>query len=155
LAVLLALVGVLIIGAAPVSAAAVSFTSSVSFPIDIVVFVPCAAGGAGEDVALSGTLHDLLHVTFDGAGGAHVKFLDNPQGVRGVGLTTGLKYQATGVTQEEFNVKVGEQTTFVNNFRIIGQGPGNNFLIHENFHVTVNANGTLTAFVDNFRADCK
>src|SRR5215467_3765370 len=46
-------------------------------------------------------------------------------------------------------------TTLVNNFRIIGQGTGNNFLVHETFHITVNADGTMTAFVDNFSVDCK
>jgi hypothetical protein len=117
--------------------------------------VPCANGGAGEEVALSGTLHDLFHITFDGSGGFHLKFHDNPQGLSGTGLTTGDKYQATGVTQSQFTGKVGSEETFINNFRIIGQGTGNNFLLHENYHVTVNANGTLTAFVDNFRLECK
>ena len=31
----------------------------------------------------------------------------------------------------------------------------NNFLVHENTHVTVNANGEVTASVDNFSVDCK
>lgn len=155
LAMLLALVGVLVIGVAPVSAAASSFTISSTFPIDLVVFVPCAAGGAGEDVALSGTLHDIYHITFDATGGFHSKVLDNPQGVGGVGLTTGMKYQGTGVTQGELNGKLGFETTSINNFRIIGQGPGNNFLVHGVYHVTVNPNDTLTAYVDNFTAECK
>ena len=43
----------------------------------------------------------------------------------------------------------------MNNFRIIGQGPGNNFLVHETFHVTINANGVVTATVDNFSVECK
>jgi hypothetical protein len=43
----------------------------------------------------------------------------------------------------------------VNNFRIIGQGPGNNYLVHEVFHVTINANGEVTAYVDNFSIECK
>src|SRR6266571_2847053 len=30
-----------------------------------------------------------------------------------------------------------------------------NFLIHENFHITINANGRVTAFVDNFSVDCR
>jgi hypothetical protein len=45
--------------------------------------------------------------------------------------------------------------TLVNNFRIIGQGAGNNFLLHETFHITVNANGELTAVADNYSVDCK
>jgi hypothetical protein len=152
---LLILLALLLMWPAAIVAKAESFTASVKIPIDIVVFVPCANGGAGENVALSGTLHDLFHITLDGNGGFHSKFHVNPQGVSGIGETTGTKYQGTGVTQGTFNGQVGFETSFVNNFRIIGQGPGNNFLVHENFHVTINANGTVTAFVDNFRVECK
>lgn len=135
-------------------APAETFTASTKFQVDIGVFVPCANGGVGEDVLLSGTLHDLFHVTIND-NSLHVKFHDQPQGITGTGLTTGLKYQATGVTQEEFNTSFGLTDTFVNNFRIIGQGPGNNFLVHDNVHITINPDGTVTSFHDNFRIDCK
>jgi hypothetical protein len=141
--------------AAPVKAQADSFTVSQTFPIDITVFVPCANGGAGEDVEITGNLHDLFHVTFDGVGGLHVTVHDNPQGISGFGLTTGDTYRGVGITEEHFNGTVGSTDTFVNNFRIIGNGPGNNFSVHENIHVTINANGELTAFVDNFSVTCK
>jgi hypothetical protein len=119
------------------------------------VFVPCANGGAGEWVDLSGTLHVVFHVTVDSDSGYHAKSHSQPQGVTGIGSITGAKYQGTGVTQDQFNGKVGSEYTFVNNFRIIGQGPGNNATVHQNVHVTVNANGEVTANVDNFRAECK
>ena len=135
-------------------APAETFTVSTSFPIQLTVFVPCANGGAGEDVLLSGNLHSLFHITIND-NSLHVKVHDQPQGISGTGLVTGDKYQATGVTQEEFNTSFGLTNTFINNFRIIGQGSGNNFLVHENFHITVNANGTVTALHDNFRIDCK
>jgi len=77
-----------------------------------------------------------------------------PQGISGIGQTTGDKYQGTGVTQDEFNATVGVEETFINNFRIIGQGSGNNLLVHETFHITINANGSVTAFLDNFSIDC-
>jgi len=81
-----------------------------------------------------------------------------PQGISGTGETTGAKYQGTGATQESFtnsfqNGQANE--TFINNFRIIGQGPGNNFLVHETLHFTINADGTVTVFHDNFSVDCK
>jgi hypothetical protein len=38
---------------------------------------------------------------------------------------------------------------------MIGQGPGNNYSVHENFHITFNANGDVTAVQDNFNVDCK
>lgn len=135
-------------------APAETFTVSTSFPISLTVFVPCANEGAGEDVLLSGNLHDLFHITIND-NSLHVKTHSQPQGISGTGLVTGDKYQATGVTQEEFNTSFGVTDTFINNFRIIGQGSGNNFLVHENFHITVNANGTVTALHDNFSIDCK
>jgi len=134
---------------------ATPLTQSSFFPIDLPVFVPCANGGAGEEVALTGTIHDLFHIASDGRGGFHVKTHDNPQGVVGTGLSTGAKYQGTGVTQSQFHLKVGEQITEINNFRIIGQGPGNNATVHNNFHVTVNANGVVTSSHDHFTVQCK
>jgi hypothetical protein len=137
-------------------ASASTVTTSSVFPISLTVFVPCAAGGAGEFVDLSGNLHDLFHVTLDGSGGFHLDASDNPQGVSGVGETTGTKYQGTGVTRFDFSGTAGGTyvETDVNNFRIIGQGPGNNFMVHDNFHITVNPDGTVTSFHDNFSVTC-
>ena len=126
--------------------------------INLTVFVPCAAGGAGELVDLSGPLHTLITVTLNGnnvSGTAHFQ----PQGLSGTGETTGDKYQATGVTKDtSFKVSFQNgqaQQTFVNNFRIIGQGPGNNFLVHEQAHITINANGIVTVLHDNSSVVCK
>src|SRR4051812_15309757 len=128
-----------------------------SFDTFLVVFVPCANGGAGEVVDLQGPLHVLISFTINGnhvSGDSHFQ----PQGISGTGESTGDKYQATGVTQDHFSgslVNGQFNETFVNNFRIIGQGPGNNFLVHENFHLTINANGEVTTFHDNFSVECK
>ena len=151
--VMLGLIGVL--GVAPALAQATTVTDNFIEPIDLFVFVPCARGGAGEFVELTGTLHILFVTTIDDNGGVHTKFHFQPQGISGTGFITGDKYQGTGVTQGSFNGRVGFETTFVNNFKMIGQGPGNNFLIHENFHVTVDPNGEVTASVDNFSVKCK
>jgi hypothetical protein len=138
-----------------VQPASAAVQSSIKVPVDIGVFIPCAAAGAGEVVFLTGNLHTLLRFTIDQAGGIHVASHFQPQGISGIGQTTGDKYQGTGVTQDEFNAKVGVEETFINNFRIVGQGPGNNFLLHETFHITFNANGTPRASVDNFSVDCR
>jgi len=121
-------------------------TTNAKVPIAFSQFVPCANGGNGEAVALSGNLHELTSVTVT-ANNAHVMFSNNPQGISGVGSVSGDKYQGTGVTRQGENVANGffpENVTFVNNFRIIGQGPGNNLLVHETSHITVNANRTIT-----------
>jgi hypothetical protein len=131
-------------------------TDNVVIPLDLVVYVSCANGGQGEFVQLSGSLHIIFHLTISSSGNVVFKDHFQPQSVSGTGLTTGAAYQGTGVTQNHnFFGQVGQTVSFIDNFLIIGQGPGNNFTLHENFHVTVNANGTLTTFVDNISADCK
>jgi hypothetical protein len=138
------------------SFAAVTFTESISFPVDIAVFIECADGGAGEGVIVSGNLHSMFHSTSN-ANRFTTVIHNQPQGVSGTGLTTGDKYQGTGATLETITgslVNGQFSNTFVNNFRMIGQGPDNNFTVHQTFHVTFNANGELTASVDNFTADC-
>lgn len=152
--VMICLVAVLSILVVPANAAVqVNDTTDISLS----VFIPCAAGGAGETVDLSGPLHTLISFTING-NNVNGYFHFQPQGISGIGESTGAKYQATGVTLESFknSLQNGQANlTFVNNFRIIGQGPGNNYLVHETMHVTINADGTATVFHDNFSVDCK
>jgi hypothetical protein len=141
--------------AAQAGAAASTVTTNVRTPIDSLVFASCANGGAGEDVAVSGTLHEVFHTTVDNAGGFHVRQESNPQGLSGVGQVTGTQYQVTGGNVLELNMKAAFEETLVNNFRVIGQGPDNNFVFHQTSHVTVNANGTVTAEHLSFQFECK
>jgi hypothetical protein len=125
--------------------------------ISLSEFVTCAAGGAGEVVDLSGPLHTLLTFTINGNKVSAVSHFQ-PQGISGTGETTGERYHATGVTMESFTTSLRNgqaNSTFVNNFRIIGQGPGNNLLVHETAHITINADGTVTITHDNFSIDCR
>ena len=132
-----------------------TYTENFFDPFTMIAYVPCAAGGAGEEVELSGTLHTLIHWTYTENGGYISKWHYQPQNLTGVGLTTGDKYQGTGVTQDVITGKVGQEETYVDNFRIIGQGNDNNYVVHETFHFTINANGTMTAEVDKITIDCK
>lgn len=143
--------------AAVQSNASTTFLSNDKVPIELLAFIPCANGGTGEYVQLSGCIHVVISMTINGnnlRGKVHYQ----PQGIKGVGEVTGDKYQGTGVTQEEFKgsfVK-GYEITSVNNFRIIGQGSGNNFLVHTVFHITVNANGQITVILVHAKGEeCK
>lgn len=131
------------------TAPAVIFNESI--PFEASVTIP----KTGDVVQLSGALHYKVDETFDSAGGLQFKIQMQPQGVSGVDLTTGVKYQGNGGTQtmEIFTANGAVSLTSVNNFRIIGQGPDNNYTVHENFHVTINANGDVTAAIDNFTID--
>ena len=139
------------------SDAANGFTSSGKFEISFSFFIPCANNGIGEDVFFEGTLHETFHVTIN-KNKFLLKIIDNPQGITGIGQVTGDKYHATGETQQVINQSFTNghfSSTYVNNFKLIGPGTGNNLLVHENYHLTVNANGTVTTEHYNFSAVCK
>ena len=118
-------------------------------------WISCAMDGAGEWVLLSGDMHVVYSTTLDGRGGFHARVHYNPQGITGTGEESGDKYHAVGVTRRNTNGKVGETYTFVNNYKIIGQGKGNNFLVHYTIHHTVNANGEVNSEVTDTWVKCK
>ena len=136
---------------------ALAITVNQFVPFALLAFVPCANGGAGELVLVQGTLHLQDHITINGNRAA-IKTHAQPQGATGVGLTTGDIYNAVGVTQEEDSAPLiggAAEFTFVNNFRIIGQGTDNNLQVHQTLHLTVNANGDLTTIVTNQIIECQ
>lgn len=144
------------VAAIAASGAQAAVTQNTKDPLDISVFVDCANGGAGETVHLTGTLHTLFTYTIND-NNVSGKFQDQPQQVSGTGDVTGATYQGTGVTQEKFqgSLQNGQYSeTYVNNFRIIGQGSGNNYLVHETMHLTINANGDLTVDHTIDSAEC-
>jgi len=125
-------------------------------PFEQTVSIPCANGGAGENVVISGFLHVLITATLDASGSIHTTTHFQPMGVAGTGQTTGDVYRATGITRDEANgLQIPFEATAVNNFRIIGPGKGNNFLVHEVAHVTVNAIGETTVNFDQLTGACK
>ena len=135
---------------------ALAITTNQFVPFAQAVLVPCANGGAGEIVLVEGTLHLQDHITING-NRANLKIHAQPQGATGVGLTTGDTYHATGVTQEQDSIPLiggAFEFTFINNFRLIGEGPDNNLQVHQTVHVTIAANGVVTTVVDNTTIDC-
>ena len=142
--------------AGPAFAQALAITTNDFIPFAQIAFVPCANGGAGELVLVEGTLHIQQHITING-NRATIKSHFQPQGAGGTGLTTGDTYNAVGVTQEVDTIALtggATEFTFINNFRIIGQGPDNNLQVHQTIHVTINPDGTVTTVVDNTSIEC-
>ena len=130
---------------------------STQVPFASQAFVACANGGDGELIDLSGTLHIVTHTTEDANGGLHTYFHFQPQGATAVGQVTGDIYRAVGVTQQSMNIHSSGfpvTQTFVNNFRMIGPGPGNNLQFHQTMHVTIDANGTTTVDFDKPSINC-
>jgi len=138
-------------------AQALTITTNDFVPFAQVAFVPCANGGAGEPVLISGTLHIQQHITIND-NRVSLKIHFQPQGAGGTGLVTGDTYNATGVTQEHDSLPLingAAEFTFINNFRIIGQGPDNNFLVHQTVHQTINANGDVTTTIVDTSVECR
>ena len=118
-------------------------------------FVPCANGGAGEIVEVTGILHLQAHVTINPKWSiATFNFRANR--LIGVGLTSGDVYR--GVDGNHFgslSPRVDETLTFGStlNFQLIG--PDNKLQMHTNTHTTINANGDVTSTVRHISIDCK
>lgn len=137
-------------------AQAETFNVNERIPLDSEIIVSCAAGGEGEVVHLTGSLHLLGHVTLDSAGGFHIQPHFNTQGASGTGLTSGDNYRVINVgANNTVNGKVGFEATDVFNFRLIGQGDASNLLVHITIHLTVHPDGTVTASVFNISRECK
>jgi hypothetical protein len=135
---------------------AIVSNTNIQIPFASTVLVTCANGGAGEFVDITGTLHVVQHSTV-ADNGSHGGFAHSQlQWAKGVGQSTGDVYQASGVTQiAEFD-PLGPQmtTTTADNVLLIGPGPGNNRRAHMTIHLTVNANGEVSADVNIVEVTC-
>jgi hypothetical protein len=138
----------------PAYAQATSYTSSMILPMDDVSFNPCT----GEFIHFTGRMHIVSHTSFDANGGLHNKYQLQPMGLSGTVIGTGVKYKGVGVTKfQPYSYPIGEpiSITNVNNYRLIGQGPAVNFMVHQTIHITFNANEEMTANVENVKMTCK
>jgi len=120
---------------------------------DLATFAPDNCGNSGG-IFLTATWHQLLAVTFDAAGGFHLKRHINIQG-QGSDPATGINYVVNEAVNDEFNGKVGFEETFVIHYNLIATGKAPNATVFEDFHITVNANGDVTSFHDNIRINCQ
>jgi hypothetical protein len=134
-------------------AQAQTFTDSERVPLNTATFNPCT----GELVTLAGYLHLLTHTTVDEQGGVHLQSHVNPQQVSGTS-TSGTEYRAVGKNRTESNTFSGGlpvEVTHVRTFNFISTDATDNFLLHETIHITINANGEVTAVVENVTTECR
>ncbi|MHC4151396.1 MAG: hypothetical protein ACYSSP_04770 [Planctomycetota bacterium] len=116
--------------------------------------IPCS----DDTVVIGGYIHMLASITEDGAGGYHAKIKTSPSPLKGIvvdGPNVDAKYNGTGVTQTQLNLKKGVTETYVNRYRFVGEGKAPNYSVHETWHITINANGELTAEPVNVKITCK
>ena len=140
---------------ATATAAQAEVTTNEQVPLAFAGFVPCANGGAGE--ILSGTIevHNLITATVNDNNTSD-RFQFQPHGTM-VGAITGDVYRVTGITQGTSAESLQNEhytLTYVNNFQLIGPGPGNNLLVHETAHITRNGDDVIVQH-DTLTIDCR
>ena len=133
-------------------------TQVFDMPFDVTWPLPCANGGIGEDVHISGTVHAVT-TTVINKNAVTAIFTFNPVGLTGVGLTTGTLYHVVGITRQTWNVQNAifpVEITFVNKALLIGQGSApNGTYVFETQHISINANGVTTVNFDNVVFRCQ
>ena len=148
--------GLLAAVAVSVSVAQAAVTTNDKYDVGpFATFVPCANGGAGELVVFEATEHVVVTSTVNG-NNVSGKFHGSDTG-SGTGLTTGDKYQMSGVTNIPFkdSLQNGQfMQTFVSRTKFTGQGPSNNLVFRSTFHVTINANGEVTVVRSESTVEC-
>jgi hypothetical protein len=125
-------------------------------PFPFPIIVPCANGGAGEEIIPQGNVRQLSHLTVNG-NNYIVKFQYTPQGVISRGQITGDIFQGVGVSEftETGSFVNGKATlTSVWMFTNVGRAGAPTWKLIPTVHTTINANGAVTASVDNLVASC-
>jgi hypothetical protein len=140
---------------ATTTAADAAVITNDEMPLAYAGFVPCANGGAGE--VLSGTIqmHSLITSTVNNQNVSdHFQFQLHGSMV---GAITGDTYRVTGVSRgmsKELTQNDAYALTYVNNFRLIGPGPGNDLLVHETAHLVLRGDDVVVEH-DSLSIDCK
>jgi len=123
-------------------------------PFETTVFVPCANGGAGEDVRLTGFTNFIYGLVYTDRGFS-MQYHDNVHQVTGVGLSSGESFVASGGTNGTV-VGVWYSTQWVGNtttqMRIVGQNTM--FTVIYKHHITVSQEGSVTVNNTEQTADC-
>ncbi|HJS56055.1 MAG TPA: hypothetical protein VJ765_16000 [Chitinophagaceae bacterium] len=124
-------------------------------PFETTVFVPCANGGAGENVKLTGFTNFIYGTTWTDHGFT-VLYHDNVHQVKGVGLTSGESFVASGGTNgTALGVWYSSQwvATTMRQMNIIGQNT--RFTVSYKYHIAVTADGNISVSSTEQTADCK
>ncbi len=117
-------------------------------------FVSCANGGAGEYMTGRIDAHNLITSTVNGNVDTW-QFQFQPHGSL-VGRITGDTYQLTGLTRGTYTDSLQDDhstLTYVNNYQLIGPGPGNNLRVREIAHITIN-DDEVVIHHDDFSIEC-
>ena len=121
--------------------------TSTTIPLDAITSNTCK----GEDVELSGTIHLVSQIQRDGSIVGHFNY----QNVSGVGLRSGTTYRSSAMDTFRLGTPFPSDIHSVRSFRLVGRGTEDNLLVKFMFHITVNADGEVTATVKDVSSQCR
>jgi hypothetical protein len=119
--------------------------------IDEVLVSSCT----GEEIPTTGTVHEVLSITETGPG--VVKIVAHLQvHARGTSPTTGASLRIHRILVETFpDVSVPAEGTTEDVLTVIAKGSAPNERIRFKYHLTINANGTVTSSFEEFTITCQ
>jgi len=132
--------------------ACAELVANVTHPLEVTLY----NRATGEYVAFSGSLHVVLTQTLDGNRHFHYRLHFGHEGVSGIGLTSGLRYEAPFAQNFGFILDTDGAELLLHNRlseRYISQGSSDNFSFTYLLHLNVNAEGEITTSVSDFAID--
>jgi hypothetical protein len=110
---------------------------------------------SGEEVLTQGELLLVVRSASDGNGGSHFVFNGTVVG-RAIGETSGAEYLISSAFGFNVNTSGAGTLTFTSAQSGVGIGQGTtpNSVFHALTHLTILANGTVTASIDHFSFEC-
>jgi hypothetical protein len=131
------------LNSAGISPNASTRTSIVAVPFENTVFVPCANGGAGEDVLVTGKTNFVYQMTWTDHDFTMV-YHDNDHQVKGVGLFSGEIFTGSGGTNGSFMGSwVNSQWvgSFVEETKVVGKNTV--FTVIQKIHLIITPDGNV------------
>jgi len=126
----------------------------VAVPYEKTVFVPCANGGAGEYVQLSGSTNFVYQLVWTDHG-FNLGYHANSYAIKGVGLLSGETFVASAGTEGTV-AAVWENdhwvATTIERLRVTGQNT--NFVLKNVYHITTNADDEVVVQLNKQEAEC-
>jgi len=138
---------------APTFAATHTTSNDFDIPYVVTLQAPCL----GEAVYVDGVIHSVVTEIYSASGNYSLSYLGHPQGLTGVGVTSGLPWKFTGATVWTVNVQPDGfpySETFVDRYHAVGPG-GTQYYLKEMFKVTINGVGAYVVTIDESNWECK
>ena len=130
-------------------------TGTVAVPFENTVFVPCANGGAGEDVSLTGKTNFVYQMTWTDHDFTLV-YHDNYHEVTGVGVSSGETFSGSGGTNGTvMGSWVNSQWvgTMVRQVKVVGKNTV--FKVNETLHLIVTPDGNVVVSTREQNVTCQ